>query len=213
VNVDDESLLMELLAGDRSDDDPEVAARIAADPQLRERLLRLRQVASRLDQSGVSEREVLREVLAPPPSDVQALSLKRGPRFDHVVPPWWRRPWLLGAVAAGLLVVGGVWLTRGPGEATDHSLLGGQDDGRSPMETFRRDTVWQWGLRRGPSDVYRLRFRTPDEVLEFDVDEPSWRPNEQQWSKLTPPLTWEVMVVTINGDVVARLPAISVRRQ
>lgn len=59
----DSDLLTDLVTGERSPDEPEVAARLAADPELRARYEELRAVAERLDALGCTLRET-REVPA-----------------------------------------------------------------------------------------------------------------------------------------------------
>ena len=138
-------LLADLLAGTRSDDDPEVASTLAEDESLRTELLELRAIGDGLDRHAQAvRREIDSAVRSVDAQDVatarQALARFHGESAARVRG---RPGWL--ALAAAAVVVGALLFWREGDDVPDISLGGnGLEVGMQPSGSVESIDEFSW---------------------------------------------------------------------
>lgn len=143
-----DALLADVISGERSLQDGEVQRLLAAQPELRAEIERVRRLAGELDDVGGHQREFLTSVVEP-----RAASSRPGRR---------RWPLVLVAIAAAAAVAIGVWIGRDPGVPARENHYLGAEDGKhfvpTPGATVAAIDRFAWqAVPRGVE--YRLTVR------------------------------------------------------
>lgn len=196
---DPETLLLAVLAGERSEQDPEVQATFATHPELAQHLARLRALEAQLDAHGREAREILAEAATTPsPHD----ALVRKTLHEHLRPR--PQPWAWLALAA-VLLVGAAWTLwpTGPGPADANSMLDLRLGELRPQGTVANFDVFRWHLAAPAQGSYVVRVHPADgsqqEPLVVSVTAPEWHPTAQQLANLPARILWEVEVLDAAG--------------
>lgn len=198
-----EELLIALLSGERDPAAPAVQDLFQKDPALHQRYLRMRALATELDQHGEADRRAIAAARTPSPFDAtarQSVLRHQGTRRRTF---WW--PLLLAA--AGLLVA--AWFGFGrPGKTAgeDHTLGGERPllEQVWPADQPAGYGVFRWHLPLQPGQRYVLHFRTadadPDEGHAIgNLTAAEWRPSAADLGKLDQATQWEIDVLDAAG--------------
>jgi len=206
-----EELLAVLLAGERTAEDPEVAARLRACPHCRERWDRLREAAAQVEQVGSERRALLAELqhVGPAAGEERVLATLQGLAGERA--PAGRRPrrafaWL---AAAALLVVSG-WIAR--------ALLVGREEPvtlgptsfedmapRGAAASFERFS-WRYTGPEAESFALHIYAETDgplgDALIDTLLKETTWTPGAAEREKLPARIRWKVDAFdALNGPV------------
>lgn len=199
-----EDLLIALLSGERDPATPEVRDLFQKDPALHQRYLRMRALATDLDQHGEADRLAIAAARTPSPFD--AIAQQSVLRHQGARPRRFGWPLLLAA-AAGLLVA--VWfgfVRPGQTAGEDHTLGGSKPllEQVWPADQPTGYGVFRWYLPLQPGQRYVLHFRTadadPDEGYAIgNLTTAEWRPSAADVGKLDQATQWEIDVLDAAG--------------
>ena len=206
-HLDPEQVLEDIMSGNLSEDDPRARRALDNTPGLRDRLQRLKDLASNLDAAGDAAQTSLQQELD-----------RRGdwmPKIESVLDededqdrpiPW---PMLLAA-AAILGVLG--WLGSGllgdpPEHLGDEDIyMGGQGEGDLwPEGDYQAGAAFGWGFEVPPNGHFEVVFYDAsdpiDPVLVARVgDATKWTPEATDLEKLQGEMYWELVAVEADGS-------------
>jgi hypothetical protein len=201
-----EAFIAALLAGELSPTDPQVAARLRADPELRIMIERMREVEAAAVRAAGEEHEVLREARAGSETrfggHVTAAVQQVVAERQRVR----RRRWLAAAaVMVGAILLGWALMLRTPDERRDTWL--GSDPGLDPhgMVDHYPDFSSDQALPPGGSFVLRIYDVVGGKkgsLLFPPITEnvsPPWQLTAQQQAALPDEIWWELDVVSTDG--------------
>ncbi|MBK8099607.1 MAG: hypothetical protein IPK26_21070 [Planctomycetes bacterium] len=204
MNADErEELLARLLAGESSEDDPQVRAAMAEDPTMREELQILRGLEADYRRLATQQRDDLTAasaLAAGPGEDRVAAALRAFVAEQPVATPrtsaWTRRSWWLAAAGTALAVGIGWWATRPPGEALPVTL-GRSPDGLSPSGAVAEFTEFGWTTPAAPGRTFTLEIvdaGSGREVVTRELSVSPWQPTAAERAALPDDIQWSLRV-------------------
>jgi len=200
-----DALLQALIVGDLAADEPRVAARLQAEPQLR---VRWQQLAATLN-----ELQQLAPLPATGPGEtdpaVDTHAAVRTFRAKAASRSWWRVGLTLATAAAALLLL---WALRtDPTPTPDPRLGGGNAPAMTPDGTWAIGQPLTWPAVRGAVG-YRVQIKTapdgpvrvlPDAARGDDLfSQPSWLPTAAERDGLPAEFSWRAIAVDGSGQEV-----------
>ncbi len=209
MSTDDaDALLAEVVSGERATADPAVQQLLAARPELRAQLERLRRLADGFDDLGAHDRAFLAEAAAAPPGQV--------PESRRT--PFRRRPLLLLAAAAAAAVVLFFWLDRRtPTPGNKDHRLGGQPRTEvepAPVGTVPAIDQFTWQLTLPREGRYQLSVcsveadGSPGRRLfePVTVRVPQWTPDPERRARFAERMLWRAVALDQTGGVAGSTP-------
>jgi hypothetical protein len=199
--TDPEDLLRDVVVGDRSEGDSEFQRAVQQQPELLDRLRRLRALTDRLDAAGAQQRAVLGAPAPAAGTDLPraAIPVVRRPR---------RRFWL---AAAAVAIAGMLWwwtLRDRPVDAPNSDVRLGPGDWVLSASAAPSGVTLSWHDPERPltaAEHYQLRVfasateAEPSTTLEAGT-EPTWVLTPEQLRSLPNPFWFEVDVVGWSGS-------------
>lgn len=212
-----EDLLIALLCGERDPGAPEVLELFRQEPALHQRYLRMRALATGLDEHGDADRRAMAAASAPSPYDAIARQMVQRHQGARRRTFWW--PLLLAA--AGLLVA--AWFGFGrPGQTAgeDHTLGGAKPllEQVWPADQPTGYGLFRWHLSLRPGQRYVLHFRSdaPDANGGFSVGDlvvAEWRPSATDLNQIERATQWEIEVLDVTGNPVGGAGPVALQRR
>ncbi len=209
-----ETLLQELLLGERNLDSPEVQEMLSSSESCRDLYAELRELQGDLEASGSETRsEIDQAVRDTVPADrdrvaqvfhqqssAQTRTASTPPRRSGGHLPW--------ALAAGFLVLAGFWFV-GRDDAPSQAFLGsGSIEGLAPVGEVSDYETFRWRGETLASGYYELRIRDLQDRSRTAKSvtpllEPEWTPTSEERAALPPAIEWEILWYDASRELVS----------
>ena len=197
-----EALLEALVTGDVSPEQPDVKARLEAEPELREAWLALQSAVGEVDDAYGDVRAAMQSDESVPALDVAAARRAAAPPR--------RLPWPALGLAAAVLIAGLIWMLQPAGDAPN-PMMGAAKLTLSPAGEPSDYALLRWTpSREDLLDYYLVVISNPTtgaEIAREQTRETTWQPgaSADDWPS---PVHWAVIGYDVVGRQMARADAV-----